>query len=69
MDLPICSNLGAQVPPTLLGVAALCGTLLDARVALDNVARVLVCDQVLTQYEIVCVDTLQVYFQIRTHVF
>ena len=69
MDLPICLSLGAQVPLALSGVAVLCRTLLDARVALDNVARVPVYDWVLIQYETVCVDTLQVYHQTRTHVF
>ena len=68
MDLPICSSLGAPVPLALSGIAALCGTLLNARVALDNVARVPVYDQVLIQYETDCVDTLQVYHQTGTHV-
>ena len=57
MGLPICSSLGAQVPLALSGVVVLCETLLDAHVALDNVARALVYDSVPIQCETVRADT------------
>ena len=69
MDLPICLSLGVQVPLALQDVAILCGILPDAHVTLDSVVRVLAYDLVPTQCETVCVDTHQVYHQIKTHVF
>ena len=68
--MPIFLSLGAQVFPILQSGSALCGTLPNARVGLNKLARVPVCGPViLIQYEFFCADTRQVYRQIETHVF